>query len=203
MSVHLTFVVFDVILLRARGEIVDLDFFDVILLRARGEIVDLDVLDIVFGSPVLVGVVEASDGALLDWAFRTAVGVLSVRLALVLWWRIGAEVPAARASHAAALGRSRREAAWPGTAEPRRRTAGTRATETTRPRPGRPVFPGPCFADGQRPAFERLLVEPTDRFFGDLAVRVVHKREASRSTGLPIGGQHNLGWGSDARQMLA
>jgi hypothetical protein len=48
-----------------------------------------------------------------------------------------------------------------------------------------------------------LLVEAPDRLLGDFAIGVVDERETSRPSGLPIGGKHDLRWGSDARQMLA
>jgi hypothetical protein len=48
-----------------------------------------------------------------------------------------------------------------------------------------------------------LLVETPDRLLGDRAVGIVNERETSRSSGLPVGREHDLGGGADARQMLA
>ena len=69
--------------------------------------------------------------------------------------------------------------------------------------PGGTIFPRPRFAHREGPPLERLLVEAPDRLFGDLAIGVVDEREASRPSGFPIGGKHDLRWCSDARQMLA
>ena len=49
----------------------------------------------------------------------------------------------------------------------------------------------------------RAWLRAFHRDFGYLAVGVIDERETSRSSGLPIGGEHDLGWCSDARQMFA
>ena len=58
-----------------------------------GDVVDVDFL--VLDAPVLVGIVETADRTLLDGAAWTAVAVLALRLALVLWRRVRTEVAVA------------------------------------------------------------------------------------------------------------
>ena len=66
--------------------------FFLVVLRARGDVIDVQVL--VLCAPVLVRVVEPSDGPLLDWPFGAAL-VLARGFALVLGGRVGAEVATA------------------------------------------------------------------------------------------------------------
>ena len=152
-------------------------------------------------APVLVGVVEPADRALLD---RTLAG------------RGRSPCAAACAcSSAARRGRSSGCAPPPGappgisgrgvnppgrggrwTRAEAARAAGPRTAEAARPRarPAGRVFARPRLADRERPSFERLLVEPPDRLFSDGAIRVVDEREAARTAGFPIDGQDDLRW---------
>ena len=174
--------------------------------RARRDVVDVFVGLLV--APVLVVLVEAADRALLDRALRAAIAVLARRLALVLRRRVRPEVAAARAATA------RRRRRQPGAA-PSRSAAGAKPPELPPGPPGRgaaeaararraggPLLARPRLADRERPPFERLLIEPADRRFGDRAIRVVDEREAARAAGFPIDGKNNLGGFADARQML-
>ena len=167
---------------------------------ARGKVVDVEV--VVLGAPVFVSIVEASDRTFFDRAARAAF-VLALRLALSLGRRIGTEVAAAR-SAATWLGRTRREASGPWTAKPAGGTRPTRprSAETARTRACGPFFAWPRFTHRERTSFEGLLVEASDRFFGDSSIRVIDERESARTTGFPINRKDDLGWIADARQML-
>jgi len=48
-----------------------------------------------------------------------------------------------------------------------------------------------------------LLIESSDRLFGDGAIGVVDKSETAWTSGFPISGEHDLRWRPDTRQMLA
>src|SRR5262249_55888714 len=105
---------------------------------ARGEVVHVGgVVVLLLHPPILVGVVQAADGAFLDRAARTAVGFLARGLALVLRRRVRPEVPRTRggAGPATAFSRPWREASRSGPAESaaRGRTPRTRRAEATRP----------------------------------------------------------------------
>src|SRR3954468_6553531 len=154
-------------------------FFGLLLLDilVRGDVVDLDFVFLgVERAPILVGVVEAGDGALLDRAFRL-VALLALRLALVLWRGVRAEVlRAGAAAHVAArTGGTRRGAARPRGIAARsawrtrkasrcaagagREAAGARAAGTS-------VFARSRFADREAAAFEERLIEFSNRLFG-------------------------------------
>ena len=168
---------------------------DVVLVRAGREVVALLLFRL--GTPILVGIVEPSDGTLLDWAARTALRLLAGGLALVFGWSVRTEVPAARcSSRAAAVRWTRRKATRTrgakSTAPRRRATARSRRTEAAGPWTRWSILSGPRFAHGERPSFEGLLVKPSNRLLGDRAVRIVNEREASRPSCLPIGWEYDL-----------
>ena len=56
--------------------------------------------------------------------------------------------------------------------------------------------------DRERTAFEGLLIEASNRLLGYAAIGIVDECETPWATGLPIDGQHDLGWYADTRQML-
>ena len=120
-------------------------------------------------APILVGVVESADGPFLDRTLR-ARGRTPCAVGLRLFFG-GASGPKLRlrepGAPATAFRRPRREAAGPRAAEARWRAARPRSAEPSWPRTRRALVARARLADRQRPSLERLLVEPTDRFFSD------------------------------------
>src|SRR3954471_6687373 len=170
----------------------------VVLLRARGDVVDVEVV-LRIGAPVFVILVQPTDRTLFDRSFGTPV-VLSHLLALVLGRRVGPEIAIARAAWRASPFGSRRPSAWA------RRVAGTgwcaartRSTVSARTRrASRTLFTRTGFAYRKRASLERLLVEPADGRFGDCAIRVIHKCETARPSCFTIDRENDLGRFTDA-----
>ena len=69
-------------------------------------------------------------------------------------------------------------------------------------RAGRTFFARTRLADGERPSLEWLLIEAADGSFRDGAVGVIDEREPSRTPGLPIHREDDLGWFANARQVF-
>src|SRR5690606_5753208 len=125
---------------------------------------------------------------------------LSLRLPLALRRGIRSEVPAA--SRGAGVGRTGRESTRPGTAESTRAGAARARTEPAGTWSGRTLFARPGLADRERPAFERLLVESTDRLLRHRAILVIHESKTARTTGFPVNWKDDLGRYADARQVF-
>src|SRR5262245_8193839 len=180
----------------------------------RRDVVDVEIVVLgVERPPILVGVVEARDRTLLDRSARLV--ALLLRFALVLRRRVGAEVAVARRGLRRAAGSRAAEAAGTRAAEAPR-SAGTRAAEAAGPAgPGTAeaaagtwsaraaLLARARFADRQAAALEQLLIELSNRLFGDGAVGVVDEREAARAAGFTIDGQHDRRGFADAREMLS
>lgn len=181
----------------------------VVVFCRRGDVIDVDVL--VLRAPILVRVVESAYRTFLDRTPRAAVAVLTRGFALVLGRRVRAEITAARGGCPTGVGpggeaaRSRGpEASGTGTTRTGWRATGTGTGEAARTwrAAGAPFLARPCFADRQRPALERLLIESANGFFGDGAICVIHERKSPRPACFAIDWQHDLGRGSHAREVF-
>jgi hypothetical protein len=156
-------------------------------------------------APVLIVLVEPADGPFLDGTPRTAIGVLSWWLSLVLGWGIWAEIAISGRCRAAALG-PRCPSAWT-----RSKAAASAGWGAARSRSipartwtaGRTLLTRPSLAHSKRSALEGLLIESTDGGFCDRAIGVINERESSRPTGFTIHRENDLGGFTDARQVLS
>jgi hypothetical protein len=77
-----------------------------------------------------------------------------------------------------------------------------RGHRTSRRRRRRPRLTRTGFADSQRPPLERLFVELLNRTLCDGTVVIVHEGEATRSSGVPVRWNHNLGGRTDGGEMV-
>jgi hypothetical protein len=206
------------VVVRAVGRLVDIDFLDVASLvpgPAGGRIIELH------GSlEVFFVVIETTDRPLLDWPAGLVIGLFTHR---TLRWSARApgfrsgrghtarvtgdertrRATGTRTAEATARGRTTKAARRPGCAAAITAAATTTAVATTRAtrawatvttgaRPGRTIFTGARFADGEGAPVERLAVVSVDYLLGMVALGEVHEGEAPRTSGLTIGRQHHL-----------
>src|ERR1043166_4199256 len=108
-----------------------------------------------------------------------------------MWRRIGAEIAARLPGP-----RGRLAEAWPGHrfrsgGKGSRWRAGTRA-----------ILSGASFINRDGSALEQLIIETSHCFFGLRAVIELYKSKATRSAGLPIRSQMDVGERADCREEL-
>jgi hypothetical protein len=190
-----------------RGLVLILALF--VVFCGRGDVVDVELL--VLCAPILVRVVEPAYRTFFDRTPRAAVAVLARGFALVLGRRVRPEIPVASGCCPTLRGPGREparsrgaEPSGTGTTRAGRRAArtGTGEAAGTWRAAGASFLARPCFTDRQRPAFERLLIESANGFFGDGAICVIHERKSSRPACLAIDRQHDLGGGPHAREVF-
>jgi len=106
------------------------------------------------------------------------------------------------AAEASRARKTTRRTTGPGAAEAARAWSAKSAAAGTRPA-GAPFLARTRFAYRERPAFEGLLIESPDSFFGDGPVGVVDERKAARPAGFTVDWQ-NYGRGfADGGKMFA